>query len=169
MEGGSPQLADPNTVFGLNVFNSIQDQDNRLIYKGFTKLILAGERHMITFEFRCDAPELGRRLIMHISRAETDHGEPCVVFQSQLLEEVRGVSVPLLARQAHGRLDPSWPVIKICSYCQHFSAPQILGRNDWVSPAEYYDSGGIDEVNLSHGICDQCMKRIVEPQIGAVA
>lgn len=165
IEGEAPELAERENVIDHSVYDSIADAENRLAYAGFTELLATDKRPQVVFHYRCDAPRVGRKMMMQMFPVRLPEGEVFIVYHSRLLEEVRDQLVPIMARQSRRVADLSLPMIKICSYCQHLMVPHVCGDGIWISAKDYYEAGGTNDVRVSHGICPECNAAVVEPQL----
>ena len=127
----------------------------------------------IVFELRCDAPEAERHMRLALSLINLGT-RPHVLYQSQMLSVVPRIPMGLFR---FGQIAPavtrgdSGKFVVLCSYCQRVasqSAPSLV--RIWITPAEYYRRGGGDDVDVSHGMCEDCQVRLFEPlgQVGTV-
>jgi hypothetical protein len=58
-------------------------------------------------------------------------------------------------------------LVTVCCYCADVAWPIGARRaeREWIAPDVYYARGGPSDVALSHGICPNCFRTIVEPNI----
>ncbi|WP_155992445.1 hypothetical protein [Fodinicurvata fenggangensis] len=150
-------------AIGTNLFSQITGDDVRASYRRLHESVCQGEKPRVTFQYRCDGPEVMRQMRLSLSRVDQDQGHAAVLYQSQVLSEV--------VRPPIGLLDPdlilgvladeqAYPIVTLCSYCQKVAWPVGETREDareWISPEDYYVRGGHSEVRISHGICPLCV------------
>lgn len=150
-------------VIGTNLFTRITGDDVRASYRRLHESVYQGDKPRVTFQYRCDGPEVKRQVRLSISRVDLDEDHTAVLYQSQVLSEV--------VRPPIGLLDPDlilgvlsdervYPIVTLCSFCQKVAWPLGESRQDareWILPEDYYSRGGHSEVRISHGICPACV------------
>jgi hypothetical protein len=85
VNGGQDLVSD--NLLGRNLFDFIQGDDVRAVYQSSHATLIEDDLAKISFEYRCDAPDLERRMLMSISTVNCDGGETVILYQSQTLEE----------------------------------------------------------------------------------
>lgn len=154
----------PDSVVGRSLFDVIVGDDVRAAYLALHRAVASLARPALTFEYRCDAPELERLMKMSMS-ALVAHGRlQGVLYQATLLTARDRVPLEFLrAETAMGDHDraQTLPFVKICQFCANVTMPAWGGA--WVAPQDYYRRGGSDEVRLSHGVCPDCVRTRLEP------
>lgn len=149
-----------DNLLGRNLFDFIQGSDIRAVYQASHATLIEDDRAKISFEYRCDAPSLERRMLMSISALACDDGETAILYQSQILDERVRVSLPILSAENRRRSYGVENQTSICSFCAKIAWP-VGGENtgqDWVCADDYYAKGGTSQVGLSYGICPQCFE-----------
>jgi hypothetical protein len=58
-------------------------------------------------------------------------------------------------------------LVTLCSYCHDVAWPVGAHQPDreWITPESYYVRGATAEAVVTHGICPDCYRDIVEPNI----
>lgn len=149
-------------LVGTNLFSFIAGEEVKDAYYGYFRDLQQGRTKEISFEYRCDAPDVRREMRMCLS-AVSDSGRPVAVLsQSLTLSETMRPVVSLfdtayLQSLAGSRND--LPILRMCSYCHDV---KVSGAADeWRSPEAYYRAGGTSQVRISHGICPACFQKSV--------
>lgn len=130
--------------------------------KGRMRLQSQGGRR-IAFSFRCDAPDVERRMKMAIGPLRLRERIVGVLYQSTILSErarppIRFLDVSAALEQYK---EDVAPLIVSCSFCSKIDWPS--GRDaPWAEPEDYYRLGGLSEVRISHGVCPDCAEYISE-------
>lgn len=109
--------------------------------------------------FRCDAPNCQRNMRLSIRAMRDDDTVAGFLFQSILLEETRRPPIDLFDFEAvrrHVAADGTLPLVTMCSYCQKVRDDDNT-EGDWVEADAYYARGGTAQVQLSHGVCGDCL------------
>ena len=152
-ENGGQDVVSDN-LLGRNLFDFIQGDDVKAVYQSSHATLIEDDLAQISFEYRCDAPDLERRMLMSISTVICDGGETAILYQSQILDE--RVRVPLLIMSAENCKGPySFENrTSICSFCAKIAWPVGGGSasQEWIAAESYYARGGSSQVRLSHGI-----------------
>jgi len=157
----SGQHSDAQTLLGRNLFDFIKGESVKAIYQSSHATLIEDAKAKISFEYRCDAPHIERRMLMSISPIQHDGDETAILYQSQVLDE--RVRVPMMiyssdnCRRSHNVEDHT----SICDFCSKIAWPVGSAQinQDWISAAAYYRRGGSAQVRLSHGICPACFDR----------
>ncbi|MGZ5392256.1 MAG: hypothetical protein ACXWD3_10550 [Mycobacterium sp.] len=146
---GSPPLGRPVT-------EGISGETVRSLYQRVHQVAVSGERR-IAFTFRCDAPDVERRMKMAIGPLRSGNAVVGVLYQSTILSE--RARPPLRFLEAAAALEQfnedRAPIIANCSFCAKIDWP-VGSDGPWVEPEVYYQRGGVSEVRISHGICPNC-------------
>jgi hypothetical protein len=173
---GSSYLADPagrivalggewsavgrgDAVAGSTLFDWMDGDEVRSLYRSLHAAMLTGTRSRVTFACRCDAPDVERGMRVSLGAVRDDDRVVAVLYQFQIAYERERPPLALLApRDAAARLQNEAahdPVTPYCSFC-------VRVRQDgaWRTPEEYYRRGGSSRVALSHGVCEECRDRI---------
>lgn len=161
----------PRRVVGRSLFEFILGDEVKAAYHAFHAEIKEGVKPRVEFICRCDSPMTARDL--HVSLRPVPLGSNTgILYQCQILSATMRPPVHLIdpERWKKTALGEPRPIVRICSYCSKIAwPPGGAGRPvDWLTAPEYYRRGGSDEVLLSHGICPDCHKRIVEPELRAL-
>ncbi len=118
------------------------------------------------FSYRCDSPDIERHMFMSISRITERTRTVAVLYQSIVVSETPRPPLPLFAFET--RADPAAEadrMVTLCSYCQTVAWPagSAGSRREWIDAVEFYRRGGRSDAVVSHGVCEACFARIVEP------
>jgi hypothetical protein len=181
LAGGAPGLGDPSRVVGRSLFAFIFGEEVRESYLRLHRVILSGRRARIAFPYRCDAPDLRRDMWMTVTPVRSAGVPVGVLYRSSVrATEPRATWGFLGARAADVDVE-SLPLLTACSYCRSVKIPEWLppapdrpGRGSaeaeggWIDGDEYHRRGGTDRVRLSHGICVDCRRAIVEPFLAGI-
>lgn len=148
---------EPSSLLGRNLFDFISGEDVREYYRSLHATLIDGG-NQTSFEYRCDAPEVERRMLMTVSFFEPDNSAPLILYQSQIIEERIRVPVPLFDATNYVKPYDDKDLASICSFCARVAWPVGPERGDrtWLTADEYYGKGGTSRVVLSHGICPTC-------------
>jgi hypothetical protein len=149
-ENGAPGLAD---VAGRSLWDFVAGADVRDVYRHMLDRVRE-DGGSIAFPFRCDSPALRRFLEMEIVPARG--GE--VEFRSRLVAvDERPELIALLTAEAAQR--PADSVVVSCSWCRRFRV-----ESGWVEAEaairELGLFGGVPAPQISHGICEDCARRL---------
>ena len=159
-----------DAVVGTSLFDAIHSDPVRDAYRRLHDAVASGRRTETVFEYRCDAPLAERHMHMAISAVRGEDGVIAVLYQSQMLAEVRRLPLPLLSAEHRVSLQRPAPperIVTLCSFCQRVAWPPGVdpARRRWISAAEFYRRGGPADAAVSDGICPPCMKRLVTPNV----
>ena len=163
-ENGSPELT-ADRVIGTSLFAGMTGTAVRDVCQRLHALVCLRRREMITYEYRCDAPDTERRMRMSIRPVAGRRGAIMALYQSQLLDETPRLPSGLPSMDprrvaAHAGLGAD-PLV-ICSFCRDIAWPIGVPEADasWIGIADYYRRGGSSDVAVSHGICPGCVERM---------
>lgn len=134
----------------------------RSFYQRAHQVAVSGGRR-IAFTFRCDAPDVERRMKMAIGPLRLRERIVGVLYQSTILSErarppIRFLDVSAALEQYK---EDVAPLIVSCSFCSKIDWPPGRGA-PWAEPEDYYRLGGVSEVRISHGVCPDCAEYIAE-------
>jgi hypothetical protein len=168
-ENAAPWLT-AEAMVGTSLFDAIDGQASRDAWRRLHVAVASGQRTATVFEYRCDAPGAERHMRMSITAVTADGGVAAILYQSQMLAEVRRLPLPLLSadmRESLRRPPPPKHVVVLCSFCQRVAwPPPGDGRaRRWISAVEFYRRGGPPDTAISNGICPPCIKRVVIPNV----
>lgn len=157
----------PEDVVGRRLFDMIASDEVRRAFTALHQRVAMLATRALTYEYRCDAPDLERLMKMSVS-ALTSHGRLLgVLYQSTLLsakdrvplEFLRGVDEAIEKNRVS-----DLPFVTICQFCANVTMKSWKG--EWAAPTDYYRRGGDDAVRLSHGICPACVRTRLDPLLG---
>ena len=160
----SPELT-ANRVIGTSLFAGVTGAVVRDVCQRLHGLVCLRRREMITYEYRCDAPDTERRMRMSIRPVAGRRGVIMALYQSQVLDETPRLPPGLLSMETRAvevnaglAADP----LVICSFCRDVAWPIGVseGNASWIGIADYYRRGGSGDVAVSHGICPGCVQRM---------
>ena len=126
----------------------------------------SGRADAFGFAYRCDAPDVERHMFMSISRIGEGAKTLAVLYQSIVISEIQRPPLPLFAFEMRGsHVAEADRMVTLCSYCQMVAWPaeSTCLRREWVDAVEFYRRGGRSDAVVSHGVCEACFARIVEP------
>lgn len=158
-ENGGRPLAETHPI-GRPLAEVVSGEMVRSFYQRAHKVAVSGERR-VSFMFRCDAPDVERRMKMSISPLRVGKEVVGVLYQSTILAERTRPPMRFLdvseALEQYKR--DSVPLVTVCSFCAKIDWP-IGTATTWVEPEDYYRSGGASEVRISHGVCPHCAEGV---------
>lgn len=160
-ENAGSTLVDP-PPFGRPVMEAISGEKVRSFYQRAHLAAISGDRR-IAFTFRCDAPDVERRMKMAISPLRFRKEVVGVLYQSTVLHE--RARPPLRYLEASAALEQyaqdQAPLIASCSFCAKVAWPPG-SDGPWIEPEDYYRAGGVSEVRISHGVCPACAEGMAD-------
>jgi hypothetical protein len=150
---------------GRPILDGIDGEEVRSFYKRAHEVAVSGGRR-ITFGFRCDAPDVERRMRLAIGPLRLDGKVVGVLYQSTILSE--RTRPPFRFLDAAAALDQyrenAGPLVASCSFCAKVHWPAD-SDGPWLEPDDYYRSGGLSAVRITHGVCPDCVHAL--PQLVA--
>lgn len=155
---GDERLAD-GSVVGRDLWDLIHDRNTRHLYE--TMISRARARAQpVGFCFRCDTPDQRRLLHMKITPRESGH----VTFEVRLVESQPREAVELL-RIGRAQSDA---FIRMCGWCKRLPLP----GDRWLEVEQALDALHLFETSgplpaISHGICPECMRKMLAIEEGA--
>jgi len=159
-ENGGQEIVSSN-LLGRNVFDFIRGNDVRAVYQSSHATLLEDDRAKVSFEYRCDAPDVERRMLMSISSVACGDDKAAILYQSQILEERVRVPMKLSPPENYKHAYGVENQTSICSFCAKVAWPvgAETASQDWISGEAYYAKGGSSRVGLRHGICPGCFDK----------
>jgi hypothetical protein len=161
-----PAHAGDLIVRGRCVYDSIQGEPVKAIYRRLNDMVWSRRRPKLSFYFRCDTPGLERLMRMSLGLILRD-GEPGgVLYQSVPVHEVPRLPLPLfdnLFVPRAPRSEQGRQVVVLCAFCLNIGWPPAAGAapQEWIDAADYYRRGGLSDVTISHGVCEPCAARVL--------
>lgn len=154
------------SVTGRSLFAGMAGARVREICRRLHYDVCVARRPAISYEFRCDAPGVERRMQMSVRPVIGASGVVLALYQSQMLVEAPRLPLGLLSpeRRVHSTVDASaFPIVGLCSFCHAVAWPISAAEEDrnWIGIDDYYRRGGEKNVQVSHGICPACVARLV--------
>jgi len=149
------------SVLGQNLFDIIQGDDVREVYRRYTDETIATSRP-IALALRCDSPGVRRELRLAITPLRSAGVLRGVHFQSLAVDELVRPPIDLfdfktlmavVGGQHHS------PIVTLCSFCQRVNRAASGAEPVWIDAEEYYRSGGTSNVRISHGLCSDCLDK----------
>jgi hypothetical protein len=154
-ENGAPGLS-AGGVISRSLWDFIADDTTRQLYREIIMRARAGRRPR--FPFRCDSPDCRRYLEIDARLLE----DRCVGFRVRTLALEQRTPQPLLDESR----PRSQAVLRMCSWCK-----RIPYEGRWIEVEEAAEKLGLFESArlpmLSHGICEECDRRISNLDDGA--
>lgn len=168
-DNGGGVLTDPRLIVGRPILDFVTGDDVRESYTRYMDAILSQQVEAVSFIYHCDAPDVSRELRMAMTPVPGPKGKPCgILYHSVVMSE--SVRPPLnifdfqaIREAMKGEL--ARPILALCSYCQLVRYPPGSDQGEWMAAEDYYRKGGKSDVNISHSICPECIKTIVEPAL----
>jgi hypothetical protein len=151
---------------GASLFSIVQGEPVCRSYRMLHEAAWSGRADAFGFAYRCDAPDVERHMFMSISRIGEGAKTLAVLYQSIVISEMQRPPLPLFAFEMRGsHVAEADRMVTLCSYCQMVAWPagSACSRREWVDAVEFYRRGGRSDAVVSHGVCEACFARIVEP------
>ena len=138
---GAPDL--PGRVLGTSLWDHLAGATVRDLSKVLVESVRSSGRPL-GLPFRCDAPDMRRYLQMEM----TPLGNSGVEFRSRLVrsEQRPPVTTP---PEAEGR-----SLVSQCAWCKRYRCPD--GWREIEAAATALGLFAMDELTISHGICEEC-------------
>jgi hypothetical protein len=149
-------VGDAATVLGRDITDFISKGEVRDTYRQMFLGVMAGTRHSVKIDYRCDSPVLKRSMRLAVTIVPGDTPPEYLLYQSTILAIEQRPAIPLFGAPFAG---PNWPnPLKICAGCAKVQWPMGSSAPDaeWIEPQEYYRRGGSDLILMSHGFCRPC-------------
>jgi hypothetical protein len=157
MENGAAALADPASVVGKRLEDFIIGPAKYHV-RMLVRMLRGGQYPDFGYTFRCDAPHKDRLMRMVVHPVTSGDGAASgLQFSSTIVAEEDLFECVLLYHEDAGE---NAPFLRMCSYCK-----RVDHRDAWMAPREYEASGAETRVRLSHVICPDCERDIVEPML----
>jgi hypothetical protein len=158
--------ADYSQAVGTSLFSIVQGEPVGRSYRMLHEAAWSGRSDAFGFGYRCDAPDVERHMFMSISRIGEGANTLAVLYQSIVISEMQRPPLPLFAfEMLASPAAEADRMVTLCSYCQMVAwrAGSACSQLEWIDAVEFYRRGGRSDVVVSHGICEACFARIVEP------
>lgn len=141
----------PENVVGRPLWDFVADETTRQLYREILVRVRAGR--VVSFPFRCDAPDSRRFMEMSV----TTLGGGVVEFESTTRrEEERDPPQPLLDREAPRAGD----LLRICGWCKRVDAGGWREVEEAVAALRLFERRELPR--LTHGMCDGCHRDVSE-------
>lgn len=152
---------DAATVLGRDVTGFFSEGEVRDTYRQLFLGVMAGTRHSVKIDYRCDSPILKRSMRLAVTIVPGDPEPEYLLYQSLTLAIEQRPAIPLFGAPAAGA---NWPdALKVCSCCAKVQWPVASSgpeaewpAAEWIEPQEYYRRGGAEVILLTHGFCPPC-------------
>jgi hypothetical protein len=166
-ENQAEELALPENVCGRHLSSFITGSLTRATHEAAARMVLKGRSRLITYSYRCDAPDLRRDMQMTISVMERNSERIGLLYHSVCLRETPQEPLGFLERDTSS-LPSEAKVLRVCSYCRSVRYPPDAEESVWMTPEQYRALGGGTKMTLSHGICPDCWTNIAEPMLAQI-
>ncbi len=137
-----------NEVTGRPLESFVSDPTTRMIYRIVAERVRQG--HTLHFPFRCDAPDLRRSMIMHVTGLPDGHVE----YSTEVEWTEPRSPVPVTGGPADSELT------NMCGWCK-----RVLIGDRWGEIEEALAGPPLLLMTqpplISHGICDECEQRMM--------
>lgn len=168
---GNESLAKPqdnSQLIGTSLFALTHGAAVRQSYITLHNSVWFGSGTTVGFVYRCDSPAIERHVYMPISRIMTDGIPVAVLYQSIVMSEIPRPPLPLFAFEFLAADRPRASLaafVTLCSFCQRVEAPMTAAsaEAEWIEAVEFYRRGGRSDIAVTHGLCEACFLRVVEP------
>jgi hypothetical protein len=155
-------------VVGSSLFSQVQGSEVQSACRRIHDAVCRERCPVVTYEYRCDAPDAERRMRMSISPVRDRSGSVMALYQSQIVTEAPRLPLGLFSmerRAAPGTAYRHEELVVLCSFCHDLAWPLGAGEQDrtWIRIDEYYRRGGSGDVAVSHGVCPACIARLIAP------
>jgi len=170
----APETAMPDYshAVGTSVFSIVHGEPVRRSYRVLHEAACSERSDAFGFAYRCDSPDVERHMFMSISRIQDGTRFTGVLYQSIVISEMQRPPLPLFAFELHDSpAAEAERIVTLCSYCQMVAWPAGSAGTprEWIDAVEFYRRGGRSDAVVSHGVCEACLARIVEPVRRAMA
>jgi hypothetical protein len=139
------------------VLDAISGDFVKATYRRLHAAAAVGHRR-IAFAFRCDTPDVERRMKMALGPLRGGGKIVGVVYQATILSE--RTRPPLRFLEPETAIEQYFadgaPVLTCCSFCARVEWPHGAAI-EWIAPEVYYQRGGQSDVRISHGACSRCV------------
>ncbi len=164
MDNGAPELTS-DAVIGRDLFGFIEGKQVRDQIGQILDWVSRYPNWAWVLPFRCDSPKCLRNILQSLRPIHSDGVCIGFVFHSFHQSSWPRPPMGLYDFKRHRELstqEPNLPVVMMCSWCQRVQFFPIGGA-DWMSGEEYYSKGGRSEVQVSHGMCEECLETKLDP------
>lgn len=156
-ENGAPELM-AEAIVGRCLFDFISGSQVRDALQRIMGRVSEDPNWSWVIPCSCDAPARKRhqRQCLRPVFSETD----CVGFLFQTVEIGSQQRPPIglfdfKRLRGFAEVGIERPTVLMCSWCQRVCYEPI-SMDNWISAEDYYAASGSSDVQLSHGICDDC-------------
>lgn len=167
MRGAGADGPAPEAVVGRRLFDMIADPEAKRAFEAVHRRVATLASRALTYEYRCDAPDLERLMKMSVSAVTSEGRLLGVLYQSTLLSAKNRVPLAFLSTreaQIEEARVSSLPFVRICQFCANVTMRSW--NDEWAAPTDFYRRGGDDAVRLSYGICPACERTRLAPLLG---
>ncbi len=157
------KLLNEKAVLGSSILDHIYG-DAKEHYEKLFKSVLQKKKNKVILPFNCDSAEYSRECLLFTSYIQLQNSGPGVLCQSLVLKESMRPKIELFESQALKTVvdsnlrDRNSKLVVVCSYCKKVKDEASM---EWISAEKYYQKGGIGNVKISHGACEECTKLIM--------
>jgi len=155
----APELTNELSITGKSIYDFITGDEVRDMYYSYSKYLIKKEIDEIIFPYKCDSPEVERDMRMAMTPVYENGAITGILYHSTVLHEKARPPLNILRRNKKKNKD-QLPLLTICSYCKDVRIPADSTTGEWVKPEKYYQSGGTEDVALSHGVCPVCVTNL---------
>jgi len=135
---------------GTNILDLMEGEEVKEYYQKIYHNLFTRKLPNFRAISHCDTPEMVRKDLIVMTPIDDENESVIgIIHQSIAIEEFSRPKISLLEPY---ELSESRPFIQICSRCA-----RVNYQDHWISSQEYYRRGGKENVNLSHGFCDDCI------------
>lgn len=151
VSNAAPHMAAVSAVVRTNIFRHVSGEEVIASYRSCFAAIRSGRTRTVSFTYRCDSPDVHRKMRMCLSGIYIDAVPRAVLIQSLTLDERERPPVSLFDIANARATEAALPIVTLCSYCH-----DVKLDGAWVTAEHYYTQGGAERVRVSHGICPEC-------------
>jgi hypothetical protein len=162
-ENDGAKLVNERNVLGTSILDHIYGEA-KAHYEKLFKSVIQKKKNKVMIPFNCDSAESVRDCLLLISYIQLNTKTSGVLCQSLVLKETLRPKIELFESQAQktitniSKQDENLKLVHVCSYCKKVKDES---SQKWISAEEYYRKGGIGNVKISHGACEECTMRIM--------
>ena len=165
-ENGAADSLKEKDVIGRKLSDFISGDEVQDTYGALTERLNADPDKKIIIPYRCDSPTERRDMRLSISAVRSRSRLVGYLYVSTMLSAQSRLPLNVFDFQSMAAADQErqlLPMLAMCSYCQRLNCGDET-QEGWIEAPEYYRRGGTDAVRISHGICQECLDRILGPQ-----
>ncbi len=122
--------------------------------------VMNGDRPVVQFSYRCDAPTLRRSMRLSVRPIMSGKDVRHLLYQSIVLSSEPRPALALFGAPVATR--DADDILTLCAICARVAWPvgAPTGEREWIEPTEYYHRGGGEVVLISHGFCEACFAHL---------